>query len=210
MPKMPSRTLLSIAVVFAYFFLSSASSSDARYTGTGSACVSGVNELAIHESKSQRSRIVGYLDGGQCGMNIEAVEGGWTYIRGSDGGRNVQGWVRNRFLRARNRRSSPDPGNEENNVASARSCRFYGRVRTRDSNFPIRVRFINRTRSIRVVAWLDQRGRPREYQRLAPGASYVQQTFAGHPWMLMDGPGNCKEIFIPKRNSTRYVISFDR
>jgi len=143
-------------------------------------------------------------------MNIEAVEGAWTYIRGSDSGRNVQGWVRNRFLRARNRRGAPDAGNEENNVASARSCRRFGRIRSRNSNQPVRVRFINRTSGQRSVMWIDYRGRPKQYKRLAPGQSYVQQTFAGHPWMFTDGPGNCKELFVPRANSSRYVISFDR
>lgn len=183
---------------------------EARYTGSGPACVNGVGELSVHRRKSRRSRIVGYLEAGQCGMNIEAVDGGWTYIRGSDRGRNVQGWVRNRFLRAKAGRPQGDFDNEENNVASARSCRRFGNIRSRDTRIPVRIRFINRTSGSRSVMWLDYQGRPKEYKRLAPGQSYVQQTFAGHPWMFTDGPGNCKELFVPGPNATRYVIRFDR
>lgn len=201
-------TAFAVAVLSAASVFST--QAEARYTGTQPACVSGIDELSVHRSKSRRSRIVGYLNGGQCGMNIEAVEGAWTYIRGSDRGRNVQGWVRNRFLRAKRGRGASDRDNEENNVASARSCRRFGRIRSRNSQIPVRIRFVNRTQGSRTVMWIDYRGRPKEYKRLAPGQSYVQQTFAGHPWMFTDGPGNCKELFVPGSSSRRYVIRFDR
>ncbi len=78
---------------------------DARYTGSGPACVSGVSQgdrLNVRSQPTTRSRVLGSLAPGQCGMNIEAVEGNWTFIRGNDRGRNIQGWVNNRFLRAKN------------------------------------------------------------------------------------------------------------
>ncbi len=200
----------AVALVCWTAAIGNSSIAEARYTGTGLACVSGVSELPIRQRRSRSSRIIGYLDSGQCGMNIEAVEGAWTYIRGSDGGRNVQGWVRNRFLQAKNRRSNDDNRNQERNVSSARSCRQFGRVRSRNSGVSIQVRFVNGTRSQRTVMWLDYRGQPKQYRRLSPGESYVQQTFAGHPWMFTDGPGNCKELFVPNRNTRRYVITFNR
>ena len=76
----------------------------ARYTGSGPACVSGVaqdDRLNVRSQPFARSRILGSLGPGQCGMNIEAVKGTWTFIRGNDRGRNIQGWVNNRFLRAK-------------------------------------------------------------------------------------------------------------
>ncbi|MEO1695251.1 MAG: hypothetical protein AAFR55_08445 [Pseudomonadota bacterium] len=103
-----------------------------------------------------------------------------------------------------------DRDNEENNVASARSCRLWGRIKSRDSRRPITVRFINRTRSQRTVMWLDYSGQPKEYGLIEPGQTFTQQTFVGHPWMFTDGPGNCKEIFVPERASqVSYNITFD-
>ena len=84
---------------------------DARYTGSGPACVTGVasnDRLNIRSAPTVGSRIVGTFGHRQCGFNIEAVEGNWTYVRGSSRGRNVQGWVNNRFLRARS--AAPAPG----------------------------------------------------------------------------------------------------
>lgn len=78
----------------------------AQYRGTGPACVSGLGEgarLGVFQKPDASSRSVGSLAPGQCGMNIESVEGTWTYIRGSSGGRNIQGWVNNRFLAAKPR-----------------------------------------------------------------------------------------------------------
>ena len=77
----------------------------ARYTDSGPACVSGVaqnDRLNVRSKPSFNSRILGSLAPGECGMNIESVEGTWTFIRGSDRGRNIQGWVNNRFLQAKN------------------------------------------------------------------------------------------------------------
>lgn len=74
---------------------------DAAYRGSGPICVSGVasnDRLNVREGPGAGYRRLGSLAPGQCGMNVEAVEGNWTYIRGSAFGRNIQGWVNNRYL----------------------------------------------------------------------------------------------------------------
>ncbi len=86
---------------------------EARYTGSGPACVSGVSQndrLNVRSQPFSRARILGSLAPGQCGMNIEAVEGNWTFIRGNDRGRNIQGWVNNRFLRPASQQGSSQGG----------------------------------------------------------------------------------------------------
>lgn len=103
-----------------------------------------------------------------------------------------------------------DRDNEENNVAEAKSCRQFGNIRSKNSNQALSVRFTNKTSSYRSVMWLDYSGTPVHYKDLDAGESYVQQTFAGHPWMFTDGPGNCKEVFVPKRGSTSFEMTFDR
>lgn len=103
-----------------------------------------------------------------------------------------------------------DRDNPENDVAEADSCRKFGRVKSRNTGQAVSIRFSNRTSSYRMVMWLDYDGRPVEYKALNPGDSYVQQTFVGHPWMVTDGPGNCKEIFVPKRGSREFTMTFDR
>ena len=80
------------------------SEAHARYTGTGPACVSGVasnDRLNVRTGPSARTRIVGSFAPGQCGFDIISVQGSWTYLRGSDRGFQISGWVNNRFLRSR-------------------------------------------------------------------------------------------------------------
>lgn len=106
MMTVANAALISVAVASASVFTSGAA--HARYQGSGPACVTGVasnDRLNVRSQPSARSRILGSLAPGACGMGIEAVEGNWTYIRGSDRGRNVRGWVNNRFLRAKDETS---------------------------------------------------------------------------------------------------------
>ena len=104
---MNRTTFLALATATVACLLSVVLSGDeahARYQGSGPACVTGVasgDRLNVRSQPSARSRILGSLAPGACGMGIEAVEGNWTFIRGSDRGRNVKGWVNNRFLRAK-------------------------------------------------------------------------------------------------------------
>ncbi|MEO0619622.1 MAG: hypothetical protein AAFZ01_10130 [Pseudomonadota bacterium] len=94
-----------VAVIFAYTLgnVVAIAPAEARYTGSGPACVTGIGvgkKLPVRRRASRSARRVGFLDREACYMNIEAVEGRWTYIRGTDHrGNNIQGWVRNRFLR---------------------------------------------------------------------------------------------------------------
>lgn len=102
-----------------------------------------------------------------------------------------------------------DSDNEENNVAGAPSCNAFGNLRSINSGQAVTIRFTNNSGAHRSVMWIDYQGQPKQYKDLAPGQSYAQQTFVGHPWMFTDGPGNCKEIFIPQGDGrTRYSINF--
>lgn len=103
-----------------------------------------------------------------------------------------------------------DSDNEENNVSSARSCNKYRNVKSRNSQIPVTVRFVNKSGAHRSVMWIDYKGQPKHYKDLNPGESYSQKTYAGHPWMFTDGPGNCKEMFMPKRSSKRFNITYSR
>ena len=111
MPRIISSACVGfLALTFAAI---AADEAAARYTGSGPACVSGVGQgdrLNVRSRPNSHSRVLGSLAPGQCDFNIESVEGGWTFIRGSDRGRNVQGWVANRFLRAKNRQHGSSGG----------------------------------------------------------------------------------------------------
>lgn len=123
--------LVTIAAVMIGQFSTPA---EARYRGTGPVCVSGVSSndrLNIRVTPTSKGRIVGAFSPGQCGMNVESVNGNWTYLRGSDHGRRVEGWVFNKFLRARGGQSSQYfacvsgvASNDVLNIRAGRGTRF--------------------------------------------------------------------------------------
>ena len=86
--------------------------------------------------------------------------------------------------------------------SQARNCELFGNLKSVDTRQPITITFVNTSGMFRHIDWIDYNGNPVAYQALNPGQSYVQQTFVGHPWMTTDGPGNCIDIFIPKRSRT--------
>lgn len=68
------------------------------------------------------------------------------------------------------------------NITQSRSLE--GKVRTD-------IRFVNKTSGLVQVYWLDYAGKRVYYNKLPPGASYVQQTWKTHPWVVLDSSGRC-------------------
>ncbi len=86
------------------------------------------------------------------------------------------------------------------------TCTGQGRLKSLNSDTPITITFVNKSKSYRGVTWLDFAGTPVTYANLNPGERHTQKTFLTHPWMLTDGPGNCMEIYQPKLGDTRFDI----
>jgi VHL beta domain len=94
--------------------------------------------------------------------------------------------------------------------ATADSCALEGRIKSKNSNKPVTVTFENGTGGLRNVTWLDFNGNPVDYAQLQPGEKFTVKTFVTHPWMFPDGPGNCHEIFMPKKNIKKFRITVER
>jgi hypothetical protein len=59
------------------------------------------------------------------------------------------------------------------------------------------ITFVNATSAPVDVYWLDYSGqRVLYYPGLAPGASYVQETYASHPWVVTDASNACLAVFM--------------
>ncbi len=87
------------------------------------------------------------------------------------------------------------------------SCnRLRGRV-SRNSNVPVQVTFVNRSGSYRGVLWINFKGGRKQYAGLNPGQSFTISTFVTHPWMFVDGPGNCIEMYMPRRGQRTFVLT---
>jgi len=91
--------------------------------------------------------------------------------------------------------------------AQAASCANFGKVKSKNSNTPVTVTFVNKSGAYRGVMWIDFNGRPVTYANLNPGQKYTINTYLTHPWMFTDGPGNCKQMFMPRKGVARFNIT---
>ncbi len=89
----------------------------------------------------------------------------------------------------------------------AANCRSVGKLRSQNSDVPVSVTFRNKTNSMRSVMWINFEGQPENYANLQPGQKIKIDTYVTHPWMMTDGPGNCAEVFMPKRGVERFDIT---
>ena len=61
---------------------------------------------------------------------------------------------------------------------------------------PRSIRFFNAGAAPRKVYWLDSSGERRLYATVDPRSSYVQATFAGHPWVVTDAQDVCTAVYL--------------
>ena len=81
------------------------------------------------------------------------------------------------------------------------SCRQLREIRSRNSNTPTKITFVNKSGMYRSILWLDFKGQPKSYANLNSGEQVTLDTYMTHPWMVTDGPGNCIQIVMPSRGS---------
>lgn len=78
------------------------------------------------------------------------------------------------------------------------SCRQQGRARSKVSDQPAKMTFINSSSTFRSVIWLDFKGREKTYAGLNPGQRITIDSFVTHPWLITTGPGDCLRIVYPR------------
>jgi hypothetical protein len=68
------------------------------------------------------------------------------------------------------------------------------------------VAFVNDSRQVVTVSWLDQDGSRVTYQTLRPGETYTQPTYVGHPWVVAAVDGQALAVFQPAPAPGRAVV----
>lgn len=77
-------------------------------------------------------------------------------------------------------------------VGSGKNCPAPGRYRSQNSTQPVNVVFYNGGSVPLDIYWIDFNGEWKKYHSLRPNSHVNQKTFATHPWVAMDGKGNCR------------------
>ena len=91
-------------------------------------------------------------------------------------------------------------------LAVAVSCKQQGKIRAKYSDRPTSITFLNKSGAYRGILWLDFEGKPKTYANLNAGERITLDTFLSHPWMVTDGPGNCLQIALPRKDPSLVAI----
>ncbi|WP_233235373.1 hypothetical protein [Bordetella sp. LUAb4] len=67
-----------------------------------------------------------------------------------------------------------------------------------ESSTSTEVTFLNDSDESITVYWLDLDGHRKQYQVLAAGNSYRQQTYLTHPWIVTTADGRCIGLYLPR------------
>jgi hypothetical protein len=90
--------------------------------------------------------------------------------------------------------------------AAPLGCKKLNGLRSKNSDTPSTIRFLNaRDRMIRTY-WLDFGGVQRFYAEIEPGGFYVQPTYLTHPWIILDEAGNCNGPYMPRQGGREIVV----
>jgi len=84
-------------------------------------------------------------------------------------------------------------------------CRTRASLRSQNSAVSATLTIRNDTTATVSLSWLDTNGRSVFYKRLNPAESYVQPTYATHPWLVEDASGVCQGIFVAQQGGARSV-----
>lgn len=84
-------------------------------------------------------------------------------------------------------------------------------LRSIHSQVPTELTFRNETSNPVQVLWIDYNGREVLYRTLVPGESYVQSTYATHPWRLRDAvTGRTLQTMVAGSNPSQVVVGQPR
>ena len=87
------------------------------------------------------------------------------------------------------------------------SCKGQFKLRSKNSDTPTTITFVNKSKTMRTIVWLDFKGGTKDYAQLEAGKSVTLQTFLTHPWMVTTGPGDCLQIVMPVAGGSKIKLA---
>lgn len=94
-------------------------------------------------------------------------------------------------------------------LAADASCQQLFKLKSKNSNTPTSITFVNGASTMRGIMWLGFDGHPKDYANLQVGESVTLQTFLTHAWMVVTGPGDCLEIVMPVAGGSTITLGDD-
>ena len=79
--------------------------------------------------------------------------------------------------------------------------------RSLGSKTKVNLKFVNQSKKIKNVFWLNFKGKKKLYKKLNPRESYVQRTYLTHPWLVEEAVGGqCVLVVNPTKPNPEYTV----
>jgi serine/threonine protein kinase len=110
--------------------------------------------------------------------------------------------------------SSPSPGQDSPTPVATATLQqldalpasVESSTRSDASEYSTQLDFVNERSDAVLIYWLDFAGKRQYYQRLEPGQTYTQQTFAGHAWVVCSPDQKAIAVYRAAQSVSRVVI----
>jgi hypothetical protein len=89
---------------------------------------------------------------------------------------------------------SPKPSGNSGRKDSAETL---GVASMSTPRIPALIVFVNKSKDMRRIYWLDFKGERQRYMELKPGETGNQQTYLGHAWLVTDVQDNALGVYYP-------------
>lgn len=90
---------------------------------------------------------------------------------------------------------------------AAFTCDWEGALRSQNSAVASSVDFLNTTSDPVNLYWLNYQGDRVFYATVAGGATFSQQSYSSHPWLVTNDQNQCLAIFVAQEQPGRAVIA---
>lgn len=81
------------------------------------------------------------------------------------------------------------------------SCKYESGLKSLAGTYSTSLVFQNSSRSDISLFWLNYEGKRIFYYTLHAGAQYSLMTYISHPWVVVDGHGQCLELVLPGKST---------
>lgn len=90
---------------------------------------------------------------------------------------------------------------------AAQPCAGESKLKSLNGDTRSFLRFRNKTTKDLTYYWINYEGRRDQKRTLKPGEEYSLWTYLTHPFVVVDAKGDCKAVYLPKKEYGLVVIS---
>ena len=86
------------------------------------------------------------------------------------------------------------------------NCSSTRLLRSVEALVPTSIEFVNKTREVLNVYWIDYNGELQPQGKISPGSTFYANTFLTHPFVVAHSDGSCIGVYEPAQKRGRAIV----